>query len=166
MRALPTPTTEPALVGGRRAPSGGRLPWSWARQALEEARNYWIATNRPGRPPHCRPVWGVWQLDGFWFTTGSRANRNLAKDDAIAVHLESGQQVVIVEGRAVRTREHADLIRFAKAVDTKYGWDAVPADDGVTDPEGNGGPVYVVRPGLVLGWNTDVSVATRWEFGT
>jgi hypothetical protein len=71
-----------------------------AEQQLVAARTYWIATTGPDGRPHCRPVWGVWLADGFWFSTGSLARHNLAANPQITVHLESGDEVVIVEGAA------------------------------------------------------------------
>jgi hypothetical protein len=101
MDALATPTAAPPVLYGAPAPPGELLPRSWAEQRLVAARNYWIATTRPDGRPHCRPVWGVWLPDGFWFSTGSLARHNLAANPQITVHLESGDQVVILEGVAV-----------------------------------------------------------------
>jgi Pyridoxamine 5'-phosphate oxidase len=100
MDALATPTAAPPVLYGAPAPPGDLLPWSWAEQQLVTARHYWIATTRPDGRPHCRPVWGVWLPDGFWFSTGSLARHNLLTNPQITVHLESGDQVVIVEGVA------------------------------------------------------------------
>ena len=69
MDALATPTAAPPVLYGAPAPPGDLLPWSWAEQQLVTARTYWIATTRPDGRPHCRPVWGVWLPDGFWFST-------------------------------------------------------------------------------------------------
>jgi Pyridoxamine 5'-phosphate oxidase/Protein of unknown function (DUF5131) len=96
MDALTTPTAAPPVLYGVPAPPGELLPWAWAEQRLVAARNYWIATTRPDGRPHTRPVWGVWLPDGFWFSTGSLARHNLLTNPQIAVHLESGDQVVIV----------------------------------------------------------------------
>jgi hypothetical protein len=100
MDALATPTPAPPVLYGAPAPPGELLPWSWAEQRLVAARTYWIATTRPNGRPHCRPVWGVWLPDGFWFSTGSLARHNLAANPQITLHLESGDQVVILEGVA------------------------------------------------------------------
>ena len=78
MDALAMPTAAPPVLYGAPAPPGELLLWSWAEQRLVDARNYWIATTRPDGRPHCRPVWGVWLPDGFWFSTGSLARHNLA----------------------------------------------------------------------------------------
>ena len=83
-----------------RPPPGELLPWSWAQQRLEAARAFWIATSRPDGRPHCRPMWGVWLADGWRFSTGSLARHNLVANPQITVHLDSGTEVVIVEGAA------------------------------------------------------------------
>jgi hypothetical protein len=100
MEALAMPTAAPPVLYGAPAPPGQLLPWSWAEQRLVAARTYWIATTRPTGRPHCRPVWGVWLADGFWFSTGSLARHNLAANPQITLHLESGEAA----GPAYRVR--------------------------------------------------------------
>ena len=80
----------------------GMLPWSWAVERLAVAHNYWVATASSERGPHTMPVWGLWHDDAFVFSTGaaSRKARNLAADPRIVVHLESGDEVVLLEGSA------------------------------------------------------------------
>jgi hypothetical protein len=148
----------------RPAPPGDLLPWSWAEQRLVAARTYWIATTRPDGRPHCRPVWGVWSPDGFWFSTGSLARHNLAASPQITVHLESGDQVVIVEGDAAAVTGADRLQGFLAAYNPKYDWDAAATDEGVTDSAGAAGPAYQVRPRVVFGWDADMRAPTRWSF--
>ena len=165
MDALATPTAAPPVLYGAPAPPGDLLPWSWAEQRLVAARNYWIATTRPDGRPHCRPVWGVWLPDGFWFSTGSLARHNLAANRQITVHLESGDQVVIVEGVAAAVTGVGRLQAFLAAYNLKYDWDAAATDDQVTDSSGAAGPAYRVRPWVVFGWDADMRAPTRWSFG-
>jgi Pyridoxamine 5'-phosphate oxidase len=164
MDALATPTAAPPVLYGAPAPPGELLPWSWAEQRLVAARNYWIATTRPDGRPHCRPVWGVWLADGFWFSTGSLARHNLAANPQITLHLESGDQVVIVEGVATAMTGAGRLQGFLAAYNPKYGWDATATDDQVTDSAGAAGPAYRVRPRVVFGWDADMRAPTRWSF--
>src|SRR5262245_49601920 len=88
------------------------LPWIWAAERLVAARNYWIVTVRPGGRPHSRPVWGVWLRNRFYFSTGSLAARNVGVNEEITVHLESGDEVVIVEGVADIAATRAELEEF------------------------------------------------------
>jgi Pyridoxamine 5'-phosphate oxidase len=78
----------------------GEIPWEWATERLSHARTYWIATTRPTGQPHSRPVWGVWLDNTLYFSAGSLAAKNLTTQPAITVHLESGNEVVIIEGMA------------------------------------------------------------------
>jgi hypothetical protein len=61
----------------------------------------WLGTTRPDDRPHVMPVWGVWIDDIVYFGTAPDSVKalNLASNPAAVVHLESGNDVVIVEGR-------------------------------------------------------------------
>ena len=48
---------------------------------------------------------GAWGDGAFWFSMGSVARRNLEASPAITVYLESGEEVVIVEGVAERATD-------------------------------------------------------------
>src|SRR4051794_40830493 len=80
--------------------SDGLLPWSWAEERLEASHNYWIVTASPDGRPHAMPVWGVWTGGALYFATSraSRKGRNLAANPRLVVHLESGDEAVILEG--------------------------------------------------------------------
>jgi general stress protein 26 len=153
----------PRMYGG--TPEPMRLPWRWATTRLEAARTYWIATTRPDGRPHARPVWGVWLDNAFFFSTGSLAARNLATQPAITVHLESGEEVVIVEGVAEVAQGEDLLQRVGAHYDAKYQWD---------DPDTDDDPFYVVHPQVAFGWVEDSTgqdggaafrgTATRWQF--
>ncbi len=76
----------------------GMLPWSHAEERLMFAKNYWVTTASDQMKPHAVPIWGVW-LDGMlYFGIGPRSSRNISVNPQVSVHLESGDQVVIVEG--------------------------------------------------------------------
>ena len=97
-------------------------------ERLNRARNYWIGTTRPEGQPHSRPVWGVWLDDTFYFSTGSLAAQNLAVSPAITVHLESGSEVVIIEGVAEPISETALVERVVNLYNQKYHWDVDPTN--------------------------------------
>ena len=158
-------TDRPRMFGGYLEPA--RLPWKWAVARLTEARNYWVATTRPDGRPHCRPIWGVWLDDVLYFSTGSLAAQNLVANPAITVHLESGNEVVILEGVADLPREPPLLEQVGRLYYEKYGWQV----EMTNDPE----PFYAVRPQVAFGWLSDPAgldggaafhgTATRWCFG-
>lgn len=143
-----------------------RLPWTWATEQLAQARNYWIATTRPDGQPHSRPVWGIWLDDTFHFSTGSLAAQNLAINPTITVHLESGSDVVIIEGVAEPVSDASMVERVVSLYNQKYHWDV--------DPKHLPGPFYAVRPQVAFGWLSDETgldrgsafhgTATRWRF--
>ena len=141
-------------------PSHGRgmLSWRWVEERLSSARNYWVATVRPDGRPHTTPVWGLWVDGAFFFGAGpdTRKARNLAENPYVAVHLESGDDVVILEGTAERvTDPDPGLFErlFASSV-AKYG-------TGSRGVEGS----YAVRPHLAFAWSAgDPATFTRWAF--
>jgi hypothetical protein len=66
----------------------------------------------------------------------------------LAFILESGDQVVILEGVAAAVTGAGRLQAFLDAYNPKHDWDAAATDDeGVTDSAGAAGPAYRVRPG-------------------
>jgi hypothetical protein len=141
------------------------MAWSWAESRLVAAANYWIATTCPDGRPHARPVWGVWLDDVLLFSNGALIARNLALDPRVGVHLESGDEVVILEGNAALLPAGDERrARFKAQYDAKYHWDMAVDDDSV----------YVVQPDVAFGWLVDPSgldggglmaaTATRWRF--
>lgn len=155
-------TNQPRMYGGYLEPK--RLPWKWAVARLTEARNYWIATTRPDGKPHSRPVWGVWYNDAFYFSTGSLAWKNLTSNPAITVHLESGNQVVILEGVAEDGRNVPEVEEVVRLYKEKYHWDMAREE------------VQIMRPQVAFGWRSDDEgldggatfngTATRWQFAS
>lgn len=133
----------------------GMLPWSWAVERLAVAHNYWVATASGERGPHAMPVWGLWREEAFVFSTGttSRKARNLAADPRIVVHLESGDEVVLLEGVA----EPAEAtIAVVDEYEAKYAFRPEVGVDGW----------YRVRPSRAYGWRERdyPQSATRFAF--
>lgn len=164
MDVLPEPTAGSPRLFDAPAPLADLLPWSWAEERLKRAREYWIATVRVDGRPHCRPVWGVWLPDGFWFSTGSSARENLVHNPNITVHSGDGQEVVILEGVAGRVDDAASLTALCQAYTPKYDYPISPVDGEVRDPSGTGGPAYRALPHKVIAWGRDMANPTRWTF--
>ena len=136
------------------------IPWSRIDEKLAAARNYWISSTRPDGRPHAMPVWGIW-LDGtLVFSTGraSRKGRNIAANPALSVHLESGDDVVVIEGVAAEERDAALLARYVDAYGAKYAFRP--------DPSNPGEVTYALRPNVAFAWlESDFPAsATRWTF--
>jgi nitroimidazol reductase NimA-like FMN-containing flavoprotein (pyridoxamine 5'-phosphate oxidase superfamily) len=141
----------------------GMLDWSWAVERLKAAKNYWFCTTRPDGRPHAMPAWAAW-IDGALYFDGSpetRRGRNLAANPAITVHLESGDEVVILEGetqyggrpdRALAERLAAELAR-------KYAPTYQPSPN-----TWNEGGLWTLRPTVAFGWSEYPANVTRWRF--
>lgn len=143
----------------------GMLSWEWVSERMTEARNYWIATISPDGKPHVAPVWGVWVEGTLYFGTSpnSRKARNLASNPNLTIHLESGDEVVIVEGVAEEvTNPDSDLSESisdtyaAKYVDPESGEEIRPSVAGM----------LTVHPRVVFAWREQdfPRTATRWIF--
>ena len=135
----------------------GMLPWTWVEERLAASRNYWIVTARSDGSPHAAPVWGLWIDEAVLFSTSpsSRKGRNLARDPRVVVHLESGDEVVIVEGEVQRVPLDES---GADAYEAKY--------DHRPDPTRPDGIWFAVRPRVVYAWleNDYPRTATRFAF--
>jgi hypothetical protein len=160
---VPTPSRPGMPDGyGIAKDSEGLLPWSHALERLERSRNYWICTTRPHGRPHAMPVWGV-VVDGrvhFGTSDESVKARNLAANPQVTVHLESGDDCVIVEGTAEQlTGADPDrLDRIRSAYGEKYPGFA-PEPDRVAG-------FWAVKPRVAFAWlESDYPrTATRFNF--
>jgi hypothetical protein len=147
----------------------GLLPWSRVSERLAGARNYWIVTAGPKGRPHAIPIWGAWVGNAVYFEGGghTRWARNLAANPAVTVHLESGDDVVILDGVAGEI-SRPDRALFA-AIDAAYAakYDYKPSNNlkGPDDEPFPEGGLYVVRPRVVLAWTAFPRDATRFRFG-
>lgn len=147
----------PESYGITGAPGAAALTWQWAREQLVASRNYWIATARDDGRAHATPVWGVWHDDAIWFGADARSvkARNLAAIPYAVVHLESGDDVVILEGRVARAHPRA-MSDVLDAYEAKYGLRPSESD-----------PLYRFVADRALLWREAdfVNSATRITFG-
>jgi hypothetical protein len=131
----------------------GLLSWNHVASRTEQSRNYWIVTSGGDGQPHAVPTWGVWLDDTLYFGGGRdvRWARNLRANPSAAAHLESGDDVVIIEGGVefVEGGHDAVLLRVQDGYETKYGM-RHPA------------PFWALRPARVLAWSDLGRDATRW----
>ena len=133
----------------------GLLGWDQVEERLAESMHYWFATISPGGKPHVNAIWGVW-VDRRLYSGGGpdvRWARNLRANPRIAVHLEDGKEVVIVEGHARRTSTEDDeeVTAVKAAYKEKYGFDH-PA------------PFWRITPTLAFAWTDFGKDATRFKF--
>jgi PPOX class probable F420-dependent enzyme len=143
-----------------RADEKGMVAWERVCERLEKTRNYWIGTARPDGRPHAMPVWGVWLNGAVWFGTDrrSRKARNLAKNPAVVVHLESGDDVVIIEGTARMVTDAAEIDAVNAAYLVKY---KMKLTDAPGEPF-----ICAIEPRVVFAWYeaSFPDTATRWKF--
>ena len=164
---MPT-MTEPAIsrpyVPGYGVPrtNKGTRPWSWARERLDRAMVYWLATSGIDNAPHLIPIWGAWVNDRWYVEGGNtRWKRNLKENPQLAIHVEFGEEVVIVEGRA---REVSGLdAEAARAVLDGYakyksiGYEAEASN-------WTGGGLWELEPLRAYAWSSFPRDMTRYTF--
>jgi nitroimidazol reductase NimA-like FMN-containing flavoprotein (pyridoxamine 5'-phosphate oxidase superfamily) len=158
----------PTLPAGYGLPTSteGLLSWSDVEPRLVAALHYWLATVRPDGTPHSVPRWGVW-LDGRFYYDGSpetRHARNLAHNPACTLTLESGTEVVIIEGTSAPTRaDAADLgARLSAAFEKYHPYGYSPGADSWSGAEGGG--LRVITPRRALAWFSFPTDCTRFSF--
>ncbi|MGZ4814582.1 MAG: pyridoxamine 5'-phosphate oxidase family protein [Terriglobales bacterium] len=142
------------------SPNGAKpnyVPWTFAEEHLSKSHNYWICSTRPDGRPHSAPVWGIWLDGAFYFSTdpASRKGRNLQANPAISVHVESGDEPVILEGRV-------EVVELDKKVDAAYAAKYKMHLIGFPGPM----VIFRLRPKTVLAWREKDfgTSATKWNF--
>jgi hypothetical protein len=172
----PVAELEPRFSSDDAAPT----PWAEARERLERAEVYWLATVRPDGRPHVTPLLSVWLDGALYFCTGpdERKAKNLARNPHCILAtgcntLDEGLDVV-VEGDATRMGDEDRLRRIAEAYESKYGSDwrfAVRDGAFYHDPGSLRGTdtgealVYEVAPSTAFGFGKgELFSQTRWRF--
>ncbi len=132
------------------------LDWSFVDSRMAASRNYWVASTTLGGKPHVVPVWGIWSEGAFYFATDrqSRKARNIRDNPEVVIHLESGDEVVIVEGLASEVSSTRHLEMIDKAYHAKYSVHI------------GGNPAFEVKPHKALAWSEGnyPGSATKWQF--
>lgn len=139
----------------------GTLPWSFVEERMVAAQNYWIATVRPNCRPHAMPVWGAW-IDEKLYIEGSPdtvRHRNIRSNPHVVAHLESGSEVVIVEGEAFEVGKPPRSLgeQLSEQMTAKYGPDYAPGPDAWDE-----GGLFVIHPKKVFAWKQFPKDTTRW----
>lgn len=135
------------------------LEWSWVHDQLSAAGTYWVVA-RPDGHPHPRPVWGVWDDGSLHLSVGSPVvAHSLEAHPAVTVHLDSGTDVVIVEGRVTGRTDDADLLA---RYDRKYDWSYTVEEYG---------PLTTIAASTVTAWRSagwagrdGFQQASRWRY--
>ena len=146
--------------------AGDLLAWEVIVDRLVSARNYWLSTTWPEGQPHAIPRWGVWLDDAFWYdgSPETRHVKNLTENPACVLHLESGDEVTIVEGRSAASEPVVGELgeRLSVAYSRKYGPTYEPGPDAWSDEIAGG--LRVLRPAKVIAWTDYPKGLTRFTF--
>ena len=136
---------------------------------LRAATIYWIATTRPDGRPHSMPVWGVWVDEALWFGIYGQKVRNLAHEPYAVAHIESGEDVAIIEGPVERLELSDAPATVVAAYQEKY------VDPTTGEPfqlqaaaeSGDDSWLYVLRPRVGHAWveGAYLEPQTRWPSG-
>jgi len=149
------PDFDPGYGLGGKEHDTAAMPWA---SVLDRLR---ITTVRDDGRPHAMPVWGVLLDEAVLFSTDIKSvkARNLLARPACVLHLESGDEVVIVEGRARLVEDRPLLRRFVEHYLEKY--------DITVDVDNPAFSVFRVSASSVLGWleKDFAGTATRWRTG-
>jgi hypothetical protein len=141
----------------------GMLDWAWARERLERAIVYWLATTGNDGAPHVIPIWGAW-VDGRWYVEGgpTRWQRNLRENPRLAIHIEIGDEVVIVEGTAVERVAPAPVL--ADTILAGFAKYRVARDYQAEAANWADGGLWELRPTIAFAWSTFPTDMTRFRF--
>ena len=143
----------------------GTMTWPEIAERLSAPRQYWLSTTTPAGAPHASPVWGAVTEETLclYSQRNTVKARNLAADPRAVVHLESGEDVLIVYGRLDDVGTPAEVPRVVAALAAKY---TRPEDQRYlpsNDPDFD--VVYALRPQSAMAWRLDDYSASqrRWS---
>jgi pyridoxine/pyridoxamine 5'-phosphate oxidase len=157
----PKPERPSILASYGFTPATPHTPPDWAdiEERVRISRNYWICSISPTGYPHALPVWGVWLDHRLFFVTKreSKKGRNLSTNPKVAIHLESGDDVVAFQGQVVEVAAGQQLTQVAAAYSMKYQGDQIYPDLEV---------VFELKPYVAFTWleQNYHETATRWRF--
>ena len=177
------PGSEPTSARNLDGYDAPQIEWERVRQVLDgeltqapdtggPARHTaWLTTINPDGSPHVMPV-GAGPVDGTWYFSsgpGTRKSRNIDRDPRCVVSMATHPFDLVIEGRAERVFDAAEL----KAVAENYnagGWPATVEGDALTAPFSapSAGPppwhVYKVVRSTVFAFGTaEPYGATRFD---
>lgn len=167
-RGLEYTTGRPYMPGYSIAGAGdteGMIPWHLAEMRLTQSRHYWVVTLWPDGRPHLTTVWGAWNQDALWFSTGaaSRKFKNLTADPRCTISTEDGSNPVVLEGAAELVRNPALVAIFLNRINSKY-----RTSFGIEFMNPREKACFRVKPRVAIALEEErfTGSPTRWEFET
>jgi len=141
------------------------MTWTEVAGRLAAARNYWAGSTTGSGAPHAAPVWGVvtGETLHLYSERSTVKARNLAADPRVVVHLESGEDVLIVRGVAEDLGPPAAVPSVVTALAAKY---TRPQDQQyLPDHDPDFDVVWAIRPLSAVAWRLDDYDASqrRWS---
>lgn len=140
------------------------VDWKWVAAQLTESKNYWLSAVRPNGRPHVVPRWGVF-IDNEFYYDGSPETRhaqNIMENPYVSLHLESGNQVVMMEGfsKPVDKPDPVFAIKLAETIVKKYSEDGYSPKSNQWDEGG----LYVFKPRQCIAWTVFYENPTKFVF--
>jgi len=156
--------TRPTFPPGYVDHPTSEVSWEYVAQRLSEAKNYRLCSVRPDGRPHVIPRWAVY-VDGKVYYDGSsktRHARNILENPYISLHLESGDQVVILEGTSQQAERPSPELaqKLAQAYKTKYAVHGYAPEPNQWDEGG----LYVFTIQQVIAWTNFLTNPTKFVF--
>jgi nitroimidazol reductase NimA-like FMN-containing flavoprotein (pyridoxamine 5'-phosphate oxidase superfamily) len=142
------------------------LSWEFVNSRMGAALNYWIASAGTDGRPHAVPVWGAWLDDVFYFVGAGRKIRNVRADPQAVVHLESGDEVVIIEGHFQEiSRPDPDFLQLLDEEFLRKYVNYRPSEHLENSGKSSFPPagLFSVYPQTVIAWSGFAKDATRWR---
>ena len=142
----------------------GLIEWTWVSEEMKKSRNYWVCSSLADGRPHSAPVWGIALDDVIYFGSGKTSVKahNLTRNPQVVVHLESGDDCVIIEGIVFMPDDRSLLEKIAVDYGKKY----APYTPTADELQSETGVLYGVKPEIVMAWKESdfPKTATRWVF--
>lgn len=160
----PTKIIRPQFPPGYVDNPVSEVSWEYVEQKLTEAGHYWLCSVRADGRPHCVPRWAVYE-DGLIYYDGSPKTqhaRNITENPHVSLHLESGEQAIILEGTSrpagVPSAELAQ--KLSDEIKRKY----AEAGYAPEPDQWNEGGLYVFTPRQCIAWTNFVEDPTKFVF--
>jgi nitroimidazol reductase NimA-like FMN-containing flavoprotein (pyridoxamine 5'-phosphate oxidase superfamily) len=155
------PTAEKLVLPEAYGRTTETLSWASVRAQLEQAKQYWLATNRGGGSPHVVPLDGLW-VDDRWYYGGSPQTvhvRSVRANARVTMHLSDPWKVVVVQGEVRVVKPPPDLARrLADLANEKY------AEYGYTFLPSSYSEPGVLFPRRIIAWSAFPKDATKFMF--
>ena len=140
------------------------VTWNWVAEQLTESKNYWLSSVRPNAHPHVVPRWGVFMDNKFYYdgSPETRHAKNVVANPNVSLHLESGDQAIILEGISQPAGKPKPELakRLAEEYRRKYtqhGYSPEPT-------QWDEGGLYVFTPRQCLAWTVFFENPTKFIF--